>query len=125
MRALRRLNDDWKLATEIHKLEARIWRKTQRDKLRVIMITSAERGEGKSTTVAYLATALALHPDRKILAIDLDFRDPQLNSHFELEVTWGFGSVLTGECTAQSAIHKTELSNLDLALPLPFGEDPA
>ena len=124
MRALRRLNDDWMLATEIHKLEARIWRKTQRDKLRVIMITSAERGEGKSTTVAYLCTALALHPDRKILAVDLDFRDPRLNSHFELDVPRGLGAVLAGECPLQEAVLKTALPNLDLVLPLPIGEDP-
>jgi capsular exopolysaccharide synthesis family protein len=124
MRVLRRLNDDWVLATEIHKLEARLWRRTQRDKLRVIMITSADRGEGKSTTVAYLATALALHPDRKIVAIDLDFRDPRLNSHFELDIPLGLGAVLRGECPLQDAILKTALPNLDLALPLPAGEDP-
>lgn len=124
MRVLRRLNDDWMLATEIHKLEARLWRMTQRDKLRVIMITSAERGEGKSTTVAYLSTALALHPDRKILAVDLDFRDPRLNSHFELDVPRGLGAVLNGECPLQEAILKTALPNLDLVLPLPTGEDP-
>jgi len=112
------------LATEIHKLEARLWRLSQRDKLRVIMITSADRGEGKSTTVAYLSTALALHPDRKILAIDLDFRDPRLNSHFELDVPRGLGTVLNGECPLQEAILKTALPNLDLALPLPTGEDP-
>jgi capsular exopolysaccharide synthesis family protein len=112
------------LATEIHKLEARLWRKTQRDKLRVVMITSAERGEGKSTTVAYLSTALALHPDRKILAVDLDFRDPRLNSHFELDVPRGLGAVLNGECPLQDAILKTALPNLDLILPLPTGEDP-
>jgi protein-tyrosine kinase len=124
MRALRRLNEDWMLATEVHKLEARIWRMAQRDKLRVIMITSAERGEGKSTTIAYLSTALALHPDRRIVAVDLDFRDPRLNSHFEVEVPRGLGAVIRGECLLPEAILKTALPSLDLILPLPAGEDP-
>jgi capsular exopolysaccharide synthesis family protein len=125
MRILDRLNEDWRLATEIHKIEARLWRKVKKDRLRVIMIASAARGEGKSTTVAYLATALALHPDRKILVVDLDFRDPQLNSHFELDVPRGFGAVLRGECPLRDAIMKTDLPNLDLILPSPDSDDPS
>jgi capsular exopolysaccharide synthesis family protein len=125
METLRRLNDDWSLATEIHKLEARLWRKVQRDRIRVVMISSAERGEGKSTTVAHLATALALHEDRRILAVDLDFRDPKLNTHFGIENTCGFGAVLRGARALPDGIQKTSLPNLDLILPAEGGEDPA
>jgi capsular exopolysaccharide synthesis family protein len=124
MRILERLNDDWLLATEIHKLEARLWRKTQRDNLRVVMLTSAERGEGKSTTVAYLAAALALHPDRRILAVDLDFRAPRLNTHFEIEVRHAFGEALRGECALQDCILRTEIDSLNLVLPPADGDDP-
>ncbi len=125
MRILDRLNDDWLLATEIHKLEARVWRQSRRDNLRVIMVTSAERGEGKSTTVAYLAAALALHPDHRILAVDLDFRAPRLNSHFGLEVQQPFGAVLRGERPLPECVLKTEITNLHLVLPPPEGDDPA
>lgn len=125
MRILDRLNDDWLLATEIHKLEARIWRHTQRDGLRVIMLTSAERGEGKSTTVAYLATALALHPDRRVLAVDLDFRAPRMNSHFHCEVAHPFGEALRGERPFSDCLIRTELPSLDLVLPPEEGDDPA
>ncbi|MBD3236227.1 MAG: AAA family ATPase, partial [Candidatus Eisenbacteria bacterium] len=80
--------------------------------------------EGKSTTVAYLASALALHPERRILAADFDFRDPQLNAHFEVPVERTLGDAIGGECRLHDAILKTELPNLDLALPCPQGEDP-
>jgi capsular exopolysaccharide synthesis family protein len=124
MKILDRLGEDYLLATEIHKLEARLWRKTRKERVQVVLVTSPNRGEGKSTTVAYLATALAMHPDRKILAVDLDFRDPKLNTHFELDVAIGIGAVLRGEYPVQSALLKTELPNLDLVLPLADGDDP-
>ena len=124
MKPLEKLNTDWLLATEIHKLEARLWRKAELEKVQTILITSANRGEGKSTTVALLATALALHPDRRILAVDLDFREPRLSVHFSRVAVHGLGAVLLGECSPESALIKTDLPNLDLILPAEQGEDP-
>lgn len=125
MRIADQLNENWVMATEIHKLEARIWRKSQREKFKVVLFTSASRGEGKSTTVACLATALGLYPDRRVVAVDLDFREPRLNLHFEAVVTRGIGAVLRGECPIEEAIIKTDLPSLDLVFPAPEGEDPA
>jgi capsular exopolysaccharide synthesis family protein len=124
VRTVEVLSQDWLLATQIHKLEARLWRKTQREGLRVIMITSAIRGEGKSTTVAFLSTALGLHPDRRILAVDLDFRDPQLSGHFGVESALGVGAVLRGERRVEEIVVKTDLPSLELLLPGADGEDP-
>jgi capsular exopolysaccharide synthesis family protein len=119
------LNGNWRLATEVHKLEARLWRRVQRDHLSVILFTSAVRGEGKSTTVAYLAAAMGLYPSRRVLAVDLDFRVPSLGRHFPLDASKSIGAVLRGECSLDIAIQKTELPNLDLICPLPEGEDPS
>jgi len=119
-----RLEQDWLLATEVHKLEARLWRKSCADGIKVILVTSAGRGEGKSTTVACLAAALGVHPDRAILAVDLDFREPSLNKHFQVDVSVGFGAVLRGERAVAEAIIPTELPNLSLLLPDSEGEDP-
>lgn len=124
MRTLQRLREDWLLATEINKLESRLWRMAARDDLRVILVTSAVRGEGKSTTVAYLATSLGLYPGRRILAIDFDFRIPGLSSHFDVDVRHGIDKVLTGEISVLEAIIPTELPSLHLALPDRGGADP-
>ncbi len=48
---------------------------------KVIMITSAIEAEGKTTTVANLAVALA-RAGRRVVAIDLDLRRPMLNKVF-------------------------------------------
>jgi capsular exopolysaccharide synthesis family protein len=124
VRSIDRLSEDWLLATETHKIEARIWRRVQRDDARVILVTSASRGEGKSTTVALLSTTLALHPERKILAIDCDLREPQLASHFEVTCGIGVGAVLLGKTDLATAVVKTSLPNLDLLLPVPEVDKP-
>ena len=127
MKVIEQLRHDWPMATEILKLESRLWQLSVRDQLRVILISSALRGEGKSTTVAYLAAALAVHPGRKILAIDLDFRRPSLNKHFEVDVKCGLEEALTGTCSPADTIVQTELPGLQLMLPGREGEgaDPA
>ncbi len=124
MSVVEKLNEEWVMATEIHKLESRLWRKAKRDGLRVIFFTSASRGEGKSTTVAYLAAALGLHADRRILAVDCDFREPSLNRHFGVEVKQSLAAALRGECAVEQVILKTEQPNVDLVLPSAEGEDP-
>jgi Mrp family chromosome partitioning ATPase/capsular polysaccharide biosynthesis protein len=50
---------------------------------RTIMITSAVEGEGKSTTVANLAVALA-RAGRRVVLVDLDLRRPFLDHFFRL-----------------------------------------
>lgn len=114
--------------TEIHKLGSRLWRQVQGEDKKVILITSALRGEGKSTTVAYLASALALHPGRRILAIDMDFRNPSVNRYFNVAHDRGLGAVLRGQCSIDEATVRSGLESdgtgLDLLLPEQEGEDP-
>jgi capsular exopolysaccharide synthesis family protein len=124
MKTLRRLRSDWLLATEISKLESRLWRISTRDDVRCVLVTSAVRGEGKSTTVAYLATSLGLYPNRRILAMDFDFRIPGLSGYFDVDVPYGIDRVLSGEISVLEAIIPTELPSLHLALPTRTGADP-
>lgn len=124
MRIVDRLESDWLLATEVHKLEARIWRKARQDGIKTVLVTSAGRGDGKSTTVAALAAALGVHHDRSVVAVDLDLREPSLNTHFEVDVPVTLGAVLSGESVLADAMVPTDLPSLSLLLPSPAGEDP-
>lgn len=125
MKTIETMQTNWLLASEINKLEARVWRTSQRDGLKTVLFTSAVRGEGKSTTVAFLATALGMYPDRRILAMDFDFRIPALNKHMGLSGFVGIDKVLKGEATIDQAIIRTELPSLHVTLPTPGGADPA
>ena len=64
--------------------------------IQTIGVTSAAQGEGKTTTVANLAVALA-EGGRRVIVVDADFRRPGLHTLFGVEPSEGLSSVLLGE----------------------------
>ena len=64
----------------------------------VLGVTSAAAGEGKSTTVANLAVALA-EGGRRVIAIDADLRRPGLHTLFGVDREEGLSNVLLGNAT--------------------------
>jgi protein-tyrosine kinase len=66
--------------------------------LQTIGVTSAGAGEGKSTTVANLAIALA-EGGRRVIVVDADLRRPSLHTLFGLDRQEGLSNVLLGEGT--------------------------
>jgi capsular exopolysaccharide synthesis family protein len=87
---------------------------------RVILVTSASPGEGKTTTLANLATALAQN-GAKVLAMDGDLRRPTLNHHFGLQKTPGLSDLIVGKAAASQAIQSTRVNGLQA---LPCGYQP-
>ena len=80
---------------------------------RSAIVTSASPGEGKTTTVANLAAALA-HNGAKVLAIDADLRRPTLHSHFGLQKTPGLSDLIVGKAAASQVIQTTRINGLQL-----------
>jgi capsular exopolysaccharide synthesis family protein len=66
--------------------------------LRVVMITSAGAGEGKTLLSAHLAISLA-RAGWRILLIDGDLRRPTQHKVFGLENAAGLGEILRGDAT--------------------------
>lgn len=81
------------------------------DSLRVLMVTSATGGEGKTSLASQLAASLA-RAWRKTLLIDGDLRHPASHSLFGLPLEPGFSEVLRGEVNPADAIKPTQLSRL-------------
>lgn len=71
--------------------------------LRVIQVTSPAAGEGKTTTTANLAVALARAGERVVI-VSCDLRRPRLHEFFGLTNSVGFTSVLLGEVPLSSAL---------------------
>jgi capsular exopolysaccharide synthesis family protein len=93
-------------------------RAAKKDSLRVVMITSALPGEGKTSLSSHLAISLARAGFHTLL-IDGDLRRPAVHRLFEMAVTPGFNEVLRGEIDATEAIQPTHVTGLSL---LPAGE---
>ncbi len=75
---------------------------------RVIGVTSAGRGEGKSTTALNLSHMLAEAGER-VLLIEADMRLPAISRRLGLRAAPGLSNVLAGLRNAGEAIHKSGL----------------
>jgi capsular exopolysaccharide synthesis family protein len=74
--------------------------------VRVVMVTSAVSGEGKTSLSSHLATSLA-RAGRKTLLIDCDLRKPSLHQVFELPRPEGVCEVLRGQIPLAEAVQET------------------
>ncbi|WP_411169799.1 CpsD/CapB family tyrosine-protein kinase [Clostridium sp. MB05] len=72
---------------------------------RVIMVTSSEPGEGKSTTSGNLALCLA-QGDKKVILIDCDLRKPSIHKKFRISNIIGLSDVIIGKEDLTTAMHR-------------------
>jgi capsular exopolysaccharide synthesis family protein len=85
---------------------------------RVVMVTSATGGEGKTTLASALASSLA-RAGRKTLLLDGDLRRPSVHELFEVSMQPGFSEVLLGEIEVSEAAAESPQENLYL---MPAGQ---
>jgi polysaccharide biosynthesis transport protein len=81
------------------------------DPPRVVMVTSAEPHEGKTTTSTQLAASLA-RSGRRTLLIDADVRNPGAHRVFEMPQDPGLCELLRHEADRDAVIHPTRTANL-------------
>lgn len=86
-------------------------------KCKKILVTSATRGEGKTTTVAQLGIALAKSGE-KVCLVDCDFRASTLHNFFgkTLGENCGLVGCLRGDKIFQDALTLTGVENLSLVM---------
>jgi capsular exopolysaccharide synthesis family protein len=91
------------------------------DDARVVQVTSPQPSDGKTTTVANLAVALA-KAGQRVVIVDCDLRRPRMHEFFGLHNEIGFTSVLLGDVTLAEAVQPVP-GPLPLAV-LASGEPP-
>lgn len=72
---------------------------------RIIVVTSSEPGEGKSTTAGNLALCMA-QGDKKVALIDCDLRKPSLHKKFKVSNLVGLSDVIIGKTDLATAAHR-------------------
>jgi capsular exopolysaccharide synthesis family protein len=88
--------------------------------LKTVLITSANAAEGKSTTAANLATALA-QSGKKVILVDADMRRPTLHTLLGVDGSRGLSNLIVSGRLDPSFVKSTLIPNLNL---LPAGRIP-
>ena len=81
-------------------LAARLHHAGQRSNARVVMVSSAMPGEGKTLTATNIALTLSESYKRRVLVIDTDLRRPSMHEIFRLPNHYGVNDVLMGDTAA-------------------------
>ena len=79
--------------------------------LKVVMVTSARSGEGRTTVASQLAASLA-RAGKKTVIVDADVRHPSLHRLFDLPVVDGLCELLRGEIELERAVRPTGVRGL-------------
>ena len=90
-----------------------------------LLVTSANPGEGKTTTVANLALAIA-QTGKRVVAVDSDLRRPNLHKLFGLSNTGGLTSaLLSKEASLDGYVQSTQFENLTVLTSGPLPPNPS
>ena len=91
--------------------------------LKTIMFTSSGPGEGKSTTIANTAVALA-QSGKKVILMDCDLRKPVQHKIFGIK-NRGVTNMLVEELSAEGFIQETQVENLRVVTSGPIPPNPS
>jgi capsular exopolysaccharide synthesis family protein len=89
-------------------------------KSQCLLVSSPNPADGKTTTAANLAIALA-DSGRRVILIDGDLRRPRIASHMRIEGGAGLSDILIGRVQPIDALHRWGTDNLYI---LPAGRTP-
>jgi len=106
------LSDPASFITESYKLlRTNLNFKNMNNHYQVMLVTSAGKEEGKSTTIANLAVTFA-QADKRVLLIDADLRLPNISAIFNINKRKnGLSNLLMDDLALESLVNKME--NLD------------
>ncbi|MEC2255849.1 CpsD/CapB family tyrosine-protein kinase [Bacillus thuringiensis] len=92
--------------------------------VRSIIVTSADPGDGKTTTIANLAVVFG-QQGKKVLLIGADLRKPTIQNLFAIHSSNGLTNLLSGQAKLMQCIQKTDIENVYLMAAGPIPPNPA
>jgi capsular exopolysaccharide synthesis family protein len=106
------------LVESIDGIRTMLLRDASLEAMRLIMVTSAVHGEGKTQLAGHLAVSLA-RAGRRTLLVDCDLRSPAVHDLFDDPLQPGVSEVLLGEIALSDAVRPTSVDGLWM---LPAGQ---
>lgn len=101
------------IAESFRRLQSNIVYSQPDHPVHTLLITSANKGEGKTTLIGNLAVSLA-ESGKKVLIVDCDLRRPRVHKLFDLKLTPGIVEVLFEDIEVDEVIQSTIISNVNI-----------
>jgi protein-tyrosine kinase len=101
-----------KAAEQFRTLRSRLYQLRTSQQLKILLITSAVSGEGKTFLATNLGRAIARQPDRRVLLIDADLRHSQLHVSLGAPSNPGLADYLRGDAGEMDVIQYSPENNL-------------
>jgi capsular exopolysaccharide synthesis family protein len=99
------------LAESVDSIRATLVHSNGANPPRLVMVSSADTQEGKTTVASQLAASLA-RSGRRTLLLDGDLRNPSAHTVFGLPLGPGFAEVLRNDAEREAAVYPTPAQNL-------------
>jgi capsular exopolysaccharide synthesis family protein len=109
-------------AEQYRQLRTRLSHAEGSSNLRTVLVTSPQKGEGKSLTSANLALTMAQELHRRVIIIEADLRKPSLQHLFGLPAGPGLAEYLAGAADLKDVMRFLPDHNLTV---IPAGTSPA
>ncbi len=106
------------LAVERYRaLAVKLLNLAERRKLKTLLITSAEAGEGKTTVATVVAWSLAKLPERRVLLIDANPASPSVGRTLGLDPKRGWQNLVDRSCELKHALVRLDPNGLYVMTP--------
>jgi capsular exopolysaccharide synthesis family protein len=100
--------------TEFRRIFTRIARRGQDRKVRSLLFTSSERGEGKTTSAALFAVVSALTRGLRVCLIDADLHRPRIARMFDVSSEPGLAEILADDYAIEATLRATRYEGLKI-----------
>ena len=98
--------------TEFRRIFTRIMRRGVAEKIRTILFTSAERGEGKTTSSVLFSIVSCLHQGARTCLVDADLHRPRMDKLLDVPREPGLAEILADDFSIESTLKPTRYENL-------------
>lgn len=100
--------------TEFRRIFTRISRRGQTEKIRTLLFSSSERGEGKTTSASMFSMVAALHQGLRVCLVDADLHRPRIHELFDTPKEPGLAEILAEDQSIETVLKPTQYENLKI-----------
>ncbi|GJM43618.1 MAG: tyrosine protein kinase [Gemmatimonadota bacterium] len=100
--------------TEFRRIFTRVARRAQEEKLRTILFTSSEQGEGKTTSASLFAIVACQYHGLRTCLVDADLHRPRIGEMFEVPREPGLAEILKDNYSIETTLKPSRYENLKI-----------